>query len=102
MSLIMLEYLCEICDERFESLESRSAMPPFLLHPRCGALAERVISAVKFKTKFSEVTRGKSDPPPPGTVDTRALAEGMSTNEWRKRRSKERRNKRYAEIKANI
>lgn len=98
----MVEYYCEHCECRFESLETRGEVPPEARHTECGNMAEFVISAPKKKTKYAEVSRGKSDPRPPHVMSTQAIADGVSTSDWRKQRSKERRDKRYSQIRANI
>ena len=102
MSFIMVEYYCTPCECRFDSLETRGEVPPEKRHAECGNMAEFVISAPKKKTKLAEVSRGKSDPRPPHILSTQAIGDGMSTNDWRKHRSKLRHDKRYAQIKANI
>lgn len=102
MSFIMVEYYCEECEIRFDSLETRGEVPPEMRHRECGNMAGFVISAPKKKTKYAEVSRGKSDPRPPHIMNTQAIADGVSTNDWRKQRSKARHDKRYAQIKANL
>lgn len=80
----MLEYLCETCGERIESLERRA--DPAASLPHCDGRAVRVPSAVTGRrVKISEVTRGKSDERPPGVLNTEPLADGMPRSEWKKR-----------------
>jgi hypothetical protein len=64
-----------------ESLETRAS--PAAAIPHCDVLAPRAVSAVLGRVKMGEVTRGKNGPPPPNALDTRPLAEGVSTAEWR-------------------
>jgi hypothetical protein len=92
VSFILLEYDCPRCG-RFEELISRSAAESARRRPHspCGSVAERVISAVRCMTKYGTVTRGKSDPPPPHAMNTQAIADGMTTSEWRQRRKAQRR-----------
>lgn len=102
MSFILVEFRCGGCGERFESLQERPA-PARILHVACGQDAERIISAVKAvvaSAKPTPVSRGKSDPPPgPAAVDTRALADGASMQEWKAKRSAVWRERRYQQIK---
>jgi DNA-directed RNA polymerase subunit RPC12/RpoP len=96
MSFICVEYLCERCGERFESLEDRAAISPSL--PHCGSKATRVISAAHTKTFLvTAVNRGYS-PPPPRALSTRSLAEGERYSEWRKARSEARKRARREQI----
>ena len=78
----MVDYQCS-CGRRVESLEdvpvSRSRPCP------CGRIADLALSAPHVRMPFVTVTRGKSDAPPPGALDTRALGDGMPMAEWRKR-----------------
>lgn len=99
MSYILLEYECRACGERIESLESRAAPSRIVPHAPCNAVAVRVISAPKIATQWATVTRGKSDPPPPGALDTRALADGMKRSEWRAQRSKWHQDRRRAQVR---
>lgn len=93
---IITEYLCGTCGERFESLEDRTAVPETATHC-CGGIGQRVISAPSVKVCYATATTGKSDgPPSPHATDTRALADGMSTSDWRISRQKKRRDERRA------
>lgn len=98
MGFMLAEYLCEDCGVRFESLEERPA-PPALTCTAvtgvgsealliCGGKGERVIGAPMIGAeKPHAVTMAKSDPPPTKRhLDTRGLADGMSTGEWKKKR----------------
>ena len=90
MSWLLLEYRCD-CGVTIESLERRGEEPPTLPCRVCGGTADRAISAVRSKTVWgAAVSTGKSDPPPPGVMDTRGLAEGMSYAEFRQRRRQDR------------
>jgi len=101
MSWLMLEYLCPCCGERFESLESRGNTAGWLTCPdeSCGAQAAPVISATHSGTVYgAAATTGKSDPPPPWAMDTRAIADGrQSPEQWRvERREKRRASQRHS------
>lgn len=106
MGFMLAEYLCEDCGVRFESLEERPA-PEAITCTRkrpwsrglynldgseepliCGGKGERVIGAPMIGAeKPHAVTMAKSDPPPTKRhLDTRGLADGMSTGEWKKKR----------------
>lgn len=89
----MLEYACRKCGSRSESLEPRSAPSKSLRNPPCGcdSSADRVVSAVAFKQKYGEVSRGKNEAPPQHALDSRPVADGMNIGEWRKRYRAERR-----------
>lgn len=104
MGWILVEYVCEGCEARYESLEQRPA-PARTLHV-CGCEAERVLSAPKPKVLTvspTPVSRGKSDPPPSHrSVDTRAIADGQPVAEWRKKRSEMWRNERHAQVKREL
>lgn len=100
MSYIMIEYLCEVCGDRFESLEDRGA--PAASLPHCGKEASRVISAVTGSVKLGSVTQGKNEAPPPNVIDTRPLADGEPLSKWKAKRAKQTRDMRIAEIRRNI
>lgn len=101
MSWIMLEYGCPSCGLRFESLEPRCEQPGEL-ECECGATAPRVMSAPLGRMKLGEVTRGKSDPPPPHVMDTRPLADGMPLKEFKRQRREQAVKKRWAQIKSEV
>lgn len=91
--MILVDYECKVCARRFESLERRPAPREVTCEdPSCAGRAARAFSAPNIRIPcFSGVTRGKNDqPPPPNALDTRALAEGSSREEWRKPRKKRR------------
>lgn len=104
MSLILVEYECDGCSSRYESLEERPA-PARVLHV-CGCEAERVLSAPHPKVatvRPTPVTRGKSDPPPSHrAVDTRPLADGVSTTEWRAKRREMWKAERHAQVRREL
>lgn len=84
--MILLDYECSVCGAVHESLEPRPA-PASRPCDLCGADAVRIFSPVALGTVWgTAATRGKSDEPPPGTLDTRPLADGMSREEWRAKR----------------
>ena len=84
MSWILIDYCCAE-HGRYELLEARPA-PAATTCPECGADSPRAPSAVSGRVKMGEVTRGESQAPPPGAIDTRPLADGMGRGEWRRRR----------------
>jgi len=89
--MILLDYQCTACDAVHESLETRPA-PSSRACPRCGGDAGRIFSPVALGTVYGyAATRGPNDAPPPGAIDTRPLAEGMSRAEWKKLRRRGRR-----------
>ncbi len=99
-ALVVLEYICPV-HGRFESLEPRATAPdsrpcPFV-YPgdpeglcQCGCNDDESCemkspwspSAPKTKIQYGTALRGGSDERPPGALDTRPLAEGMSHQEW--------------------
>jgi hypothetical protein len=105
----MLDYQCPR-GHRFESLEKRGAEPETIecpatidlagFHGGCYLPATVTLSAPMVGTNWAgDVSRGKSDPRPPGVLDTRALAEGMPLKEWKQKRAEYWRDKDRAEIK---
>lgn len=71
MSWKIYDYRCTKCGRVFESLEQDA---PVSLQCDCGGVAERQMPAPLGRVKIAEVKRGKSDPRPPGTLDTRPIA----------------------------
>lgn len=70
---------------------------------RCDQKAVWTISAPMTRVKLGEVSRGKpEEPPSPGHLDTRALADGMPFNEWRDKRHKALREKAVKKLKEKI
>lgn len=103
MTWIVREYLCDACARRFESFEARGVEVSTRPCPSCQAPAPCVISAASVKIPaFQGVVTGKSDPRPPGMLDTSAIADGMSVGEWRGRRRKQRADRRRAKIRQMI
>lgn len=99
----MTSYLCPGCGVRSESLEDRKAIPETKDCP-CGDRTERTIAAANIGTKYGwagQTTRGTDDRPP-GVMDTRAIADGMPTGEWKRRRAKRRVKQMYSEIKKAV
>lgn len=84
--MILRDYRCRACAATTEHLLRRDeAAPPCA----CGGELEVVISAVFGRTpRVTAVSRGRSDQPPPGAMDTRPLAEGQPYHEWRAERRK--------------
>lgn len=101
MSWIALEYLCPECGTIFESLERRS--DPAASLPHCNSMAERTISCPMVITQGVNVTRsvGRSDPPP-GAMSTQAIADGMPTGEWKRKRSEQRKAARKAWVRKQV
>jgi hypothetical protein len=103
MSWLMAEYMCE-CGLRLESLERRADVPP-TVRCECGRPARRTISAPHTKTTWcAPAVRGKPEERPgPGTVDTRAIADGeVSVSEWRSKRQALWRDRARSEWKARV
>ena len=101
MSLIALEFECA-SHGRFSDTVDRSGPTDMHPCPSCGAVSPWVISAPMGRVKLGEVTRGGSDSPFPGALDTRAIADGMPVEEFRARRAKLHRDARYKQIKAGL
>ena len=103
--LRMPDYWCDTCDGRFEigvvevpaGARESEVVPKTARCPRCGRRGYHVIGAPKLKTVWGcAETRGKPDPKPhPNAMDTSALGEGMSMQEWRAERRKLRRAERH-------
>lgn len=71
--------------------------------PDCGASSPFRMSAPAVRVKLAEaVSRGRSDERPPGMLDTRPLAEGMSMTEWRAKQAKISDELRRKKIKAMV
>lgn len=69
----------------------------------CGKWSPWTISAPIGRVKLGEaLTRGKSDPCPPGYLDTRALGEGQPLDEWKAERREKQRQERLREAKEVI
>lgn len=103
MSYILVEYLCGTCKVRDESLESRPAPRRRACRTEgCRGRAQRVISAVRYKTVYaSAVTRAKSDPlPGPLAMDTRELGEGRPKADWKKERRRLWKERDWARLRA--
>ena len=99
----LASYACPTCGP-FESLELRALVPDALSCPNCGAVSpveECAGFMVRDKTRAVQAaTTGKSDPRPPGMLDTRRLAfEGDTNQEWHKKLDKQDREKRLQQIK---
>lgn len=87
MSWIVRDYKCSSCGNVAEQMVRRAE--PELVEPcACGGIVLPVLSAVRGKVKICSFNRGKSDKPPPGAMDTRALADGQPLDEWRAERRK--------------
>lgn len=98
MSLIALEFACPD-HGRFDATHERSSAPDSMPCPQCGRDSPWVISAPMGRVKLGEVSRGKSDAPPPNVMDTRALGEGMPVSEWRAQREKQHNETRHRRVK---
>lgn len=89
--------------DRFEALVPRVDDPDEWPCPTCGLASPWRISApmVRDKTRAVQaVTTGRSDPRPPGMLDTRKLGlDGQTQREWNKERDKEDREVRLKSIK---
>lgn len=82
-SWVYYDYECPKCGV-FDSMEARPA--PRTVECSCGKKATRCLSPTAIKTPWGYVTQGKSDPRPPGTLDTRPLADGTPYSKWAKRK----------------
>lgn len=78
MSWLIVEWVCETCGARTESLEDRGTVHASkeCQVDSCFGVAERAISAPKVKTVWGWSTPSKfgSEERPPGALDTRAQA----------------------------
>ena len=75
MSIFLVDYLCASCEQTFEVFQDSGEVHREMLC-ECGGTASRCLSAVKSKTVWgAAASTGKSDPPPPGAMDTRPLAD---------------------------
>lgn len=105
MGWILVDYECEPCGVRWESLEDRPA-PVRVLHVACGKMADRLIGAPKPRVATvlpTPVQRGRyEDRPGPRAVDTRAIADGASVSEWKAQRRKVWQEHRYQQVKREI
>ena len=98
MSFVIVEYLCDDCGRRVESLEERKNVSRET-SCECGGVAEKCISAPGLKIPNFSVDRGKSEPRPEGVMDTRPLAEGMPYSQWIKERRQKHWKKRIGEVR---
>jgi putative FmdB family regulatory protein len=80
--LPLYEYKCEKCGHRFEKIEPFSATPTKKC-PKCGAKAERQISAagIQFKGSGWYVTDYKGKSPASGTSESGSSSDGASSSE---------------------
>lgn len=102
MSYINLDFYCGDCDAVTNETVERPAPPSFPCEV-CGQLAERCLSAVRFKQQLVTVNRGKSqERPSPLAMNTEPLADGMSYHRWRKERDKVFDEHRRKRIKARL
>lgn len=87
MSWMLSDYLCPRCG-LFEALEQRPA-PDTTECRQCGEVSSRTISGTHTKTTWAApASRAKSDERPgKGTLDTRAIADGMDACEWKAKRA---------------
>lgn len=102
MSWINLEFYCGDCDAVTNETVERPPPDSFPCEI-CGRLAERCLSAVRFKAQMVTVKQGKSDgPPSPLYMDTKPLADGMPYYEWRDQRDKVFNEDRRRRVKAKL
>ncbi len=96
MSWRLQEYACDR-GTRSESLEPAAALPEWVVCGCCGGRAERAISAVRTKTVWgAAASTGSSEPPAPGAIDTRPLADRVvQTGQWRSGRREQLRRPRF-------
>lgn len=103
VSWMMSDYECPDCGE-FEAMERRSECETSSC-PDCGQECSRKMPAPlgRMALVSAACTTGTSlQSDLPKALDTSALADGMSTKEWKQRRSKWRRNRRIDEIRSKI
>lgn len=79
--MIVQEYTCPE-HGKFDLLEDCNSEETPRPCPRCGATSPYCISAPATKIPVGVVVSGKSDERPPNALDTRPLADGMSSSEW--------------------
>ena len=99
-SYVLKDYRCAVCGVIFESLEERGQGA---LH--CGAGAIPVMSAVRGRVKLASVDhghRGAASDRPPGALDTRGLADGMTVSDWRHAQTRGHLDRRYRQIKGTL
>lgn len=98
--LVLLEYMCPE-HGRFESLEERAESPDDVPCPDCGAISPWTISAPMPKLQKGAVSQGKFEEPQyKGQLDTRALADGMPYNDWKKKRDDYRRDQALKRVRS--
>lgn len=99
-TLIMAEFRCAGCGVFEELVESPA--PDEIECPDCGSSATWTISAPKPKvwsvTPYATVRGGDMKDRPPGMLDTRPLAEGMSMTEWKKVQREDQRRRRHKQL----
>jgi hypothetical protein len=98
--LIVAEYSCSECGV-FESTVERPA-PDELDCVTCGQTATWCMSAPTGRVKRGSATQGKYEPPPRGYMDTRALGEGQSLEDWRADRRAAKVEERKSEVKGTF
>lgn len=96
--MIIVEYLCPQ-HGRFESLEQRPP-PDDKPCPSCFRPAPWCISAPYGRVKLASATSHGYEAPPPGVLDTRAIGDGQSVEEWKADRAKIREAEREREAAA--
>jgi hypothetical protein len=78
------DYECNACGCRFESLESRDALPSCVPCESCGADAARQFCAPKIQAcRVAVLSNANVKTPPPWATSPMLLAEGMPVKEWR-------------------
>lgn len=97
--MILVEYECPH-HERFEYLESHEAQDSRPC-PVCEADSSYVISAPAIKPNYASVTTGKSERPA-GFLSTSAIADGMSTSDYKAEISKRRKERLRSHIKERL
>jgi hypothetical protein len=100
---ISLEYYCDTCGHRTESLELRRSKPDTITC-LCGAEAERCMSAPAVHMPWGSVAlKGeRQEKPHPDCIDTRDLADGMSRAEWKEKRRNVHRDARIRHNRASM
>jgi len=97
-SWIVRDYRCKRCGRTFEVMRDRSDTATIVT---CcdGIECDTVPSTTHCKIPLASVDHGTGKERPPHVLDTRPLADGMSTSEWRAVQSKKRAERRYRQLK---
>lgn len=102
MGWTVRDFWCAGCRLGFDELV-QPPWPEFLACRECGEPAERVFSAPHPKRFVISVDRGKVDPAPhPAALNTQAIGDGMSHNEFHAMRKKQRADERRRRVRRMV